>query len=127
MPAAGDAILIPSGPARHLFIVLNDPMPILGYGARDHCVLVNISSIRSHVPHDPTCVLMPDVHPFIQQPSYVYYQDVRVEPAQHIDACLASGYFILRPPAVDLAFVEAIKAGFQTSRKIKRVFKNLFP
>lgn len=58
MIQAGDALLIPSGPqGHHLFIVLNAPGVLPGYGAIEHCVLANISSIKPGIPHDPKNVL----------------------------------------------------------------------
>ncbi|MEN9868974.1 MAG: hypothetical protein RL748_4564 [Pseudomonadota bacterium] len=87
MLTAGDALLIPSGPqGSHLFIVLNDPKPLPGYGNGDHCVLANISSIKPHIAHDETCLVQVGTHPFVTQPSFVYYRGIRVEAAKHLQS-----------------------------------------
>lgn len=127
MIAAGDALLIPSGPqGHHLFIVLNAPGLLPGYGAIEHCVLANISSIKPGIPHDPSCLVAPGMHPFVTSPSFIYYRGIRVETAAHLRRCIESGVFSLRPPPFAPAFVEQIKAGFHTSRTINRGFRLIF-
>jgi hypothetical protein len=126
MPFAGDAILIPSGPqGNHLFVVLNDPMPLPGYGAANHVVMASISTVRAHIPHDTTCILAVGAHPFVVNPSFVYYKDIRIESDQHVNNCIAAGTFTLRPPPFSAVLVNQIKAGFGTSPTIRRVFKSL--
>lgn len=126
MPAIGDAILIPSGPqGHHLFIILNDPKPIPGYGTADHCVMVNVSTIDPALPHDGTCVLASGSHPFIVAHSYVYYKGVRVDRADHIDNCVTRGSFINRPPPFPLHIVTTVKQGLAVSPRVSRAFKTL--
>lgn len=126
MPAKGDAILIPSGASgQHLFVVLNDPKRFEGYGNVDHCVLVNFSSIDQDIPHDTTCVFQPGQHPFLISPSYVYYRGVRLDSAAHLDRCIQSGGFILRPPPFSAGQVEVVKQGLYNSPRVSRAFKGL--
>lgn len=126
MPVCGDALFIPSGPqGNHLFIVLNDPQPLPGYGAADHCVMVNLSSIEADIPYDATCVLQPGQHPFIVRPSYVYYRGTRIERANHIRNCIQTGIFTRRPPPFAPDLVAVIKHGLNASPKVARAFKGL--
>ena len=126
MVSAGDAILIPSGPnGHHLFIVLNNPKPLPGYGTADHCVLVNISTIDPSMPYDSTLVLQPGDHPFINSPSYCYFRGARVDRASHLDECIGIGKFIMRPPPFTPQQVSAIKQGLLNSPKVSREFKRL--
>ena len=126
MVVAGDAILIPSGPhGNHLFIVLNDPKPLPDHGVADHCVLVNVSTIDPLIPHDPTLVFQPGDHPFITNPSYVYYRGARVDRADHIDACIIKGTFIMRPPPFTPKQVADIKQGLLNSPRANRELKLL--
>jgi hypothetical protein len=126
MVAAGDAIFIPSGPqGNHLFIILNDPKPLPGYGVADQCVLVNLSTIDPLMPYDSTHVLQPGAHPFITNPSYVYYRGARVDRASHLVDCINKGTFIIRPPPFTPQQVAAIKQGLFTSPKVNRELKRL--
>ncbi|MCT9837521.1 hypothetical protein N3K61_24580, partial [Escherichia coli] len=67
-------MLAPTGPCNHLHVICNDPVY---YPVNDcYCVLVvNISSIKDGVPHDPSCVLNSGDHRFIKHPSYVVYAE----------------------------------------------------
>jgi hypothetical protein len=124
--SAGDALLIPSGPqGSHLFIVLNDPARLPGYGNAEHCVLANISSIKPNIAHDQTCLVAVGMHPFVTQPSFVYYRGIRVESIAHLQKCLDSGVFGLRPPPFPLLFVREIIAGLDVSRTVNRGFRGL--
>ncbi len=71
-PYRKGTVLAPTGPCNHLHVICNDPVY---YPINDcYCVLVvNISSIKDGVPHDPTCALDVGDHPFVQHPSYVVY------------------------------------------------------
>ena len=55
-PYRKGTVLAPTGPCNHLHVICNDPVY---YPVNDcYCVLVvNISSIKDGVPHDPSCVL----------------------------------------------------------------------
>jgi hypothetical protein len=50
-PSAGSTLLIPSGAGKHLFVVLNDPVVLQGYGQQGCVVLVNISTVRQEIPY----------------------------------------------------------------------------
>ena len=62
-PSAGATLLIPSGAGKHLFVVLNHPVPFAGYGSQPCVVLVNVSTVREHIPQDATCTLPAGCHP----------------------------------------------------------------
>ncbi|EAA0619059.1 hypothetical protein FYL48_21945, partial [Shigella flexneri] len=73
-PYRKGTVLAPTGPCNHLHVICNDPVY---YPVNDcYCVLVvNISSIKDGVPHDPSCVLNSGDHRFIKHPSYVVYAE----------------------------------------------------
>jgi hypothetical protein len=128
MPSAGDALFIPSGAqGMHLFIVLNDPKPLPGYGTANHCVVVSITTIRATVPHDATCTLAAGSHPFVINPSYIYYRDVRVEREDHLENCIASNLFQIRLPSFPAAFIAQAVAGMDFSPTIRRSFRGILP
>ena len=71
VPYRRATLLVPSGPAhdpdqKHLFILLNDPARVLGYGDK-HSLLVGVTTIHAAIPHDPACELYPGDHPFIRR------------------------------------------------------------
>ena len=69
---AGATLLVPSGPTgKHLFIVLCDPVVLPGYGPQSCVLMASVSTVRTEIPYDETCVLEPGCHPFITQRSYV--------------------------------------------------------
>lgn len=121
---AGAMLLIPSGPGgeNHLFVLLNDPKPFPGYGARPCVVLVNVSTVREGAAHDPTCVLEAGCHPFVKQKSYVVYRSARIEPVARVVQLLKQGFF--KPqPSIDEGLLALIKIGLRSSAFTKREFK----
>ena len=88
MPYRRATLLVPSGPGnapgqKHLFVLLTDPAKVLDYEIK-HSLLVGISTIHAHVPHDPACELYGGDHPFIKHKSFVYYAQARIEPSQKL-------------------------------------------
>lgn len=128
MPAwqssAGATLLIPSGGGKHLFVVLNDPVVLEGYGQRGCVVLVNLSSVRPEIPYDTTCVLPAGCHPFVVADSYVRYQDARIYRADDLSRYVAQGLFTPHEP-VPQDLLRSIKSGLGASPRTKREFKNL--
>ena len=124
-PSAGATLLIPSGPTgNHLFVVLCDPTRLPGYGPRPCVVLVSVSSVRQGLPHDPTCVLQPGCHPFVQNPSYVRYRDARIDRADDLVERVAQRVFVPHDPMPQAQFA-SIRAGLRVSPFVKREIKLL--
>ena len=128
MPAwqasAGATLLIPSGPDKHIFVVLNDPVVLEGYGAQGCVVLVNVSTVRGGIPFDDTCVVEAGSHSFVTARSYVRYQDARIYRASELSRLVAQGFFSPHEPvSVDLP--SQMKAGLRASPRTKREFKTL--
>jgi hypothetical protein len=126
-PAAGQTLLIPSGPAGyHLHLVLNDPIPLPGYPGHS-CVLVCLCSIHPHTPAnaiDTTCILHTGAHPFIQHESYIAYKYTRIDNAADLIARVAQNVFQVHQPCNDPPFSQ-IKAGLNASPRTRNAFKNL--
>ena len=121
---AGASLLVPSGPyGDHLFVIVNDPAPFEGYGRRT-IVMVNFSSIRPALPFDAACIVESGEHPFIRVRSYVHYRGARVEPAHHVEECVARATFKLRDP-VSADLLMRIKSGFRTSKLVAREIRGL--
>jgi hypothetical protein len=82
----GQTFLVPSGPrGNHLFIVALGPMVLPQYGRQPHFVLVSATTIYDGIPHDDACLLRPGDHPFILHDSYIFYQQTRLEPVEHVE------------------------------------------
>lgn len=104
-PSAGATLLIPSGPAgSHLFVVLCDPVVFPGYGSRACVVLVNLSSVRPGIHHDPTCVLQPGCHPFVETESYVRYRDARIYGIVELIERVGQGLFVPHQPMAEAVY-----------------------
>ena len=123
-PSAGATLLIPSGAGKHLFVVLNHPMPFPGYGSQPCVVLVNVSSVRKGIPYDTTCTLAAGCHPFVVAESYVRYQDARVYRADELATRVTQGLFSPHEP-MSRERLKAITAGLKASPRTKREFKTL--
>lgn len=123
-PSAGSTLLIPSGAGKHLFVVLNDPIVLAGYGQSPCVVLVNVSTVRPQIPYDTTCVIQAGAHPFLVAESYVRYQDARVYRASELSQRVAQGLFSPHEAMPESLF-QVIKAGLKASPRTKREFKSL--
>jgi hypothetical protein len=123
-PSAGATLLIPTGAGKHLFVVLNDPVVLEGYGTQGCVVLVNVSTVRQEIPYDDTCVLEAGSHRFVTARSYVRYQDARVYRASDLARLVAQGVFSPHEP-VSADLVQRMKAGLGASPRTKREFKTL--
>lgn len=118
-------LLIPSGPAddsgrKHLFICLTDPT-----GEARNTLLVSISTLRSGLPHDPTCRLYAGDHPFIRQDSFVAYRQARIEPAAAIERGVESGLLVPRE-ILDGAIFARVCKGLTESRFVTPAILNFY-
>jgi hypothetical protein len=122
---AGATLLMPTGPGGdHLHIVLNDPKQFAGYGSHPCVVLVNVSTLRAGISHDPTCILSAGCHPFVKDESYVVYRSARIEQASHVLLLVRQGLF--KPHlAVTPQILTLIRVGIRSSPFATREFKNL--
>lgn len=123
-PSAGATLLIPSGAGKHLFVVLNQPVPFPGYGSQPCVVLVNVSTVRKDIPHDATCTLPAGCHPFVVAQSYVRYQDARIYRADDLADRVAQGLFSLHQPMAR-EWLDVMRIGLKASPRTKREFKAL--
>lgn len=121
----GKSILIPSGPKNgqhHLFSLLINPQNIQGYGPEPQVFLACVCSIYPDTPFDDACILRVGDHPFIRHDSYIDYRNSRIEPAQKIEANVASGLFIPHEDC-SIRLMRRIIASAETSRRISREMK----
>lgn len=125
-PAEGAALHVPSGPALHLFVVLNDPKVMPNYGQVPQVGLANFSSIpQNNLPYDKTCCFQAGTHPFLQRDSYVFYAGLRLYSVTELVKLVGQGYFQPHPVGFSKADVAKIKAGIDFSARTKNAFKNL--
>lgn len=124
-PNQGDTLLMPSGPDLHLFVLVLGPVAMAGYGKAPQIVLVNVSTIRDGVPFDPTCIIEPGEHPFIQKRSYVVYRHARVEAVPHVSRLVADATCHPHVPC-PAALLGRVAAGICASRMTPREFKRIF-
>jgi hypothetical protein len=125
VPSAGATLHLPSGPVKHLFIVLNDPKAFNNYGSAVCIVLVNLSSVPAEgMWFDNTCVLKAGSHPSIIRDSYVYYKHARIEQVRDVMQRIEMGVYT-PGEAINAQLLQQIKAGLLLSPFTKREFKLL--
>lgn len=129
LPTKRATLLIPSGTItdpnkKHLYILLTDPTDNPDTGTKD-VLMVSISTLRSGMPHDPTCLLYPGDHPFIKWNSFVSYRTSRIEVAQKVQNGVAQGVFIPQG-TIDGAILARICKGLLDSRQAPLKMKNFY-
>jgi hypothetical protein len=108
-PSKGCTLLIPSGTSenpesKHLFIVVTNLC------AGNCHLLISASTVKPHRAHDPTCLLAPGDHPFIEQQSYIFYARAQQLPQAGIVKCVQGGRYVPKDPC-NAAVLERICGG----------------
>ncbi len=126
MPAPGQTLLVPSGPAgQHLFVLILGPVAVPDRGAAPHVAMVSFTTLRQGVPHDDACIVQAGEHPFIRHTSYAYYRDVRIEPAPHVAGMVQRA--VWQPhDACSPEMLARLQRGVCASRLVRREVKRLF-
>lgn len=126
MLKAGDTFFIDSGhTGKHLFVVLNDPDTVDGYGKTLIAVAVSFSTIYPNVPHDDSCILQAGDHEFITHPSFAYYRETRIIRSTEYVGCIKSGtYTPGKPVTADL--LKKLQDGLLNSRFASREAQKCF-
>ncbi|MEK6664015.1 MAG: hypothetical protein AABY73_09150 [Pseudomonadota bacterium] len=118
-PVKRATLLIPSGPdhdpdRKHFFILLTDPIAVPDIAAKQ-VLLVGIATRNPNFQHDPTCILYPGDHPFINRESYVNYRLARIEDADKLAAGVKNGIFVPQG-TIDTAIFARVCQGLLNSR-----------
>jgi hypothetical protein len=113
-PYQGASYLAQSGQAKHLFVVLSDPIIVPHRGQRPCVIVVNFSSVKNNGFDDLTCVFHKNSHPFIHRDSFAFY---RMAQAQFVDALVQNITSLVWAPHHDFssADVKRLKTGFYAS------------
>lgn len=111
--------LVPSGPDKHLYVVLTE-----ADDSGMH-VMANITSIDPDILHDKSCCLAAGEHPFIKHDSYVAYEFAMVRQGSHVDKQAELGVYVQKEDASD-ELVEKIRAALKKSPFAKRGIKDDF-
>lgn len=91
-----------------MWVVVSDP-------TKDRNVLVvNVTSIRAGVPHDPACVLNANDHPFVRHASYMRYADCQIQSNAELDNKLASGSIVLDDKVSDDVLLRIRKGAIES-------------
>lgn len=108
-PTRKAGLLIPSGPdGFHLHVILTDK-------CSDGMHLVgSISSVRRGRKHDPTCIVGPGEHRFVDHRSYVLYRRFDTIFASHITTCV-DGWEFRKHDAVTEELYDRMCAGIEDS------------
>lgn len=124
-PAAlgvGDALLIPSGPDDHMFVIL----ATANHGkAHETHLIANFSSVKTGIYFDPACVVDAGAHAFLTRRSFVAYKHARIELASDLAGRLRSGRYKPLAP-VTAKLLGAMQRGTATSTHIARKHRTYF-
>ena len=82
------AFLVPSGPDKHLYVVVTDE------DDNGMHILLNVTSIDPDIAHDPTCCLEPGEHKFIKHRSYIAYGFAMQRHKNFVDQQVKIGNYI---------------------------------
>lgn len=120
VPYKKGTLLIPTGGTNHLFVIVTDKCQ-----SNEH-LLVNVTTIRPNIKHDPTCELKSGDHPFIKQDSYVEYRRAEIKAAAWLTKMVDG--FVYRPNTdVTDTLLQLIRDGFEdspfVSGRVLRYFK----
>lgn len=97
LPFQRATLLIPSASEsdpdrKHLFILLTNPYPHPESNIKSS-LLVSLSTLKPHLPHDPACKLYTGDHPFIKHDSFVVYRSARIVTADKLINGVNQGIF----------------------------------
>ena len=123
--ALGQTLLVPSGPALHLFFLILGPVVLADYGPMPQLAMVSATTLRDGVPHDPACVLEAGEHPFIQHRSYLAYRYMRLDASQHLENMIHRSVWKAHAPCT-AALLRRIADGVCRSRLTAREYKRIF-
>ena len=123
-PYPRGTILIPTDATKHLFIIVTK---LCSAGCH---LLLNVSSIREGKFHDPACVFAGGEHPFIKNPSFVYYYMADQKPAKSISSLVANSTYIEKDALEPVHFARVCDGIMQskfTKPWVKDYFRNNTP
>lgn len=110
-------LLIPSGGAYHLHIVINDPV-YCPFQNDNVVLLVNISSVYPGKYADSTCIISPGSHRFVRHNSWVVYRDAVIRRVEALETDLAQNQIRTHDPFAANEFLQ-IRKGFDLSPDVK--------
>ena len=118
---AGYTFFYEDGSDYHLWVVISDPVSY----ENDKIVIVRFNSYEEGKPgHDPTCVLRPGDHPFINRLTFVNYSRARWMPKDALERLLS--YKTVSPKGgLQPNILKAVQQGAGESRHLKEKFRML--
>jgi hypothetical protein len=119
VPYKKGTVLIPTGGTKHLFAIVTDKCP-----AHEH-LLVNLTSVRKGVSHDPACEVGPGEHAFVKQESYVEYRRAETMAAARISARVDDGTFTTHDDLSN-ALLQAFRDGIEDSDHVAQRILDYF-
>ncbi len=119
IPHRGGTLLIPSGPSKHLFVILTDR-------CQDGMhLLVSLSTIKPGRFHDNACIVEPGEHRFVKRPSFIEYRRPRRDTASHLVTCVNGWTFTPHDDVTDAVF-KRICHGIHESKFIPQGMKRYY-
>ena len=117
----GDTFLRPARSTpierQHLWIVVTDP------NGNNEVLIVNLTSFKSW--QDQTVILNKGEHPFITEPSCVFYREAEIVDNSKLDQAERMGA-IAKRECCSKSLIDLIRSGVIASPQTKRVIKKFF-
>jgi hypothetical protein len=98
-------------------VLLNDPC------SEGLVAVVNITSIYAGVYYDPTCVLQAGEHEFVDRPSYVLYEEAKIESARALSRGVNDLSFVPKPNISAKLFERICNGLLESEATPQKVFK----
>ncbi|MBI4606415.1 MAG: hypothetical protein HY721_31000 [Planctomycetes bacterium] len=102
----------------HRWVVVSDPKQ-----DSDQVIIVNFTTLRDNDP-DETCVVKPSQYPGLGHDSYVKYSEAICTTASKLEEGIRVGALSPSRP-VPLELLNRIRAGFVTSKHVRRTHRDL--
>lgn len=122
VPQKKGTLLIPSGPGNHLFAIITDKC------AQEQHLLVNVSTIRKGVWHDPTTIVKAGEHLFCKDDSSVEYRFAIIERADKLTRMVAKKFYHPHSDISDgllQAFLDGVEDSDHTPQYVLDYFSKL--
>lgn len=108
-PYKGSGLFIETGGVDHLFIVVTDAC------SNGEHLLLNFSTVKQGVWHDPTCIVEAGVHPFITSQSFVEYRFAQIQSGERLSKMVNGWVYRRARDDVDANLVNSMLAGVTES------------
>ncbi len=119
VPFKKGTLLIPYNNINHLFVI------VTGKCGNGQHLIVNFTTVRPNIAHDPACIVEAGDHPFIKAQSYALYRSADIQDADRLTKMVGLQYYKPQNDASDALLIK-MRAGIRGSQYTPRRIINYF-